>query len=227
MALRILVADDHPAISLAIRSLLQGRMGWLVCGEVTTPDALFRAVATENPDVVVTDYHMPGGQAKDGMRMLGQLRRQYPALRIVVLTMMTNPMILRAISDVPVQGLLLKDSPLDELVQALVQIERGHSYIGKTATRILSEATTRYSYPDERGGINSLSVRETEVLRLYLSGKSVTQIATALSRSVKTISRQKNCAMQKLGASNDRELFDFAARQDLMMPREQAPMPAS
>jgi DNA-binding NarL/FixJ family response regulator len=72
------------------------------------------------------------------------------------------------------------------------------------------------------GIIGSLSVRETEVLRLYLSGKSVTQIATALSRSVKTISRQKNCAMQKLGASNDRELFDFAARQDLMLPQPSA-----
>lgn len=217
MAMRILVADDHPAISLAIRSLLQGRMGWQVCGEATSPDGLFHALARDNPDVLVTDYHMPGGSAKDGLRMLGQMRRLYPTLRVVVLTMMTNPMILRAISDIPVQGLMLKDSPLDELVHALVQIERGQSYMGKTATRILDEAN-RYACPDERGGIHSLSVRETEVLRLYLSGQSVTQIAVALSRSVKTISRQKNCAMQKLGANNDRELFDFAARQDLMMP---------
>ncbi len=222
MALNIVVADDHPAISLAIRSVLQGHAGWQVCADVTTPEALFRAIATCAPDVVVTDYHMPGGQAKDGLRMLGQMRRQHPQMRVVVLTMMTNPLILRAIAEVPVQGILLKDSPLDELVHTLVQVERGQTYIGKSAARILAESSARYPRPEERAGIGSLSVRETEVLRLYLSGKSVTQIATALSRSVKTISRQKNCAMQKLGASNDRELFDFAARQDLMLPQPSA-----
>jgi two-component system capsular synthesis response regulator RcsB len=54
-----------------------------------------------------------------------------------------------------------------------------------------------------------------EVLRLYLTGRSVTEIAATLCRSVKTISRQKNCAMQKLGVNNDRELFECAALQGI------------
>lgn len=217
MALNILVADDHPAISVAIRSLLQGQLGWHVCGEATSADALLQSARRLRPDVIITDYHMPCGEARDGLGMLGQLRRGHPGLRIVVLTMMTNPLILRAIADVPVQGLLLKDSPLEELIHALGQVERGLSYIGRSAARVLAESSARYPCQDDRAGVQSLSVRETEVLRLYLSGKSVTQIASSLSRSVKTISRQKNCAMQKLGAGNDRELFDYAARQDLRL----------
>jgi two-component system capsular synthesis response regulator RcsB len=58
-----------------------------------------------------------------------------------------------------------------------------------------------------------------EVLRLYLTGRTVTEIATTLCRSVKTISRQKNCAMQKLGVTNDRELFECVALQGMVLPR--------
>jgi two-component system capsular synthesis response regulator RcsB len=218
MTLRILVADDHPAIALAIRSLLRSHAGWEVCAEVTTSDALFRALDTERPDILVTDYHMPGGKAKDGLRMLGCLRRGYPSLNVIVLTMITNPLILKSMLDIPVQGLLLKDSPLDELVHAILHIRRGSSYTGKSAARILAESNAHKPYSEDRNGFSSLSVREAEVLRLYLSGRSVTQIADVLSRSVKTVSRQKNCAMQKLGAANDRELFDFAVRQDIVFP---------
>jgi two-component system capsular synthesis response regulator RcsB len=218
MAFKILVADDHPAIALAIRNVLECEMGWEVCDDVTTVDDLIRGIATYQPNVVVTDYHMPGSVAKDGLRMLNSLRRAQPMPSIVVFTMMTNAMILRAMVDLPVQGLLLKDSPLDELVKALRRVERGLRYIGKSAAAILAQARAFYPYSDEGGLKRPLSVRETEVLRLYLTGKSVTQIAGVLSRSVKTISRQKNCAMQKLGATNDRELFDYAARQDLVLP---------
>lgn len=218
MAFKILVADDHPAIALAIRNVLECEIGWEVCDDVTTVDDLVRGIATFQPNVVVTDYHMPGSVTKDGLRMLNSLRRCEPTPAIVVFTMMTNAMILRAMVDLPVQGLLLKDSPLDELVKALRRVQRGLRYIGKSAAAVLAQARAFYPYSDDGRAKRPLSVRETEVLRLYLTGKSVTQIAGVLSRSVKTISRQKNCAMQKLGATNDRELFDFAARQDLVLP---------
>jgi len=218
MALRILVADDHPAIALAIRSLLRGQAGWEVCGDVTTSDALFHAIEAQRPDILVTDYHMPGGKSKDGQGMLGCLQRGHPRLSVIVFTMITNPLILKSIIDIPVHGLLLKDAVLDELLHAIVQIHHGRPYIGKSAARILEEANAQKPLSHQRNGVASLSVRETEVLRLYLSGRSVTQIANVLSRSVKTVSRQKNCAMQKLGATNDRELFDFAARQDIVLP---------
>lgn len=219
MTLRILLADDHPVITAAIRARLQSQTGWEVCGEVISATDLLQQTDLLRPDIVVTDYHMPGPAELDGVRLLTALRRRYPAMAVVVLTMITNPLVLRTILDVRVQGLLLKDSQLAEIVTAIVRAQRGYTYIGKSALRALAPTEVRPMMPIGREGMQRLSARETEVLRLYLTGRTVTEIAATLCRSVKTISRQKNCAMHKLGVGNDRELFECAALQGMVLPQ--------
>jgi two-component system capsular synthesis response regulator RcsB len=189
---------------------------------------LLQAARAFRPDIVVTDYHMPCRNASDGIRLLANLRRHFPALGVVVFTMITNPLVLRAILNAGAHGLLLKDSHLDELVTAIIRVERGLRFIGESAARVLEQSGAHYT--PGRAGALRLSVRESEVMRLYLSGSSVTGIAGQLCRSVKTISRQKNSAMRKLGATNERELFDFAAQQGLVLPQQDdalASMPGS
>jgi two-component system capsular synthesis response regulator RcsB len=228
MPLKILIADDHPAITLAVRSQLRGQTGWEVCGDVRSSSELLQAARAFRPDIVVTDYHMPCRNASDGIRLLANLRRHFPALGVVVFTMITNPLVLRAILNAGAHGLLLKDSHLDELVTAIIRVERGLRFIGESAARVLEQSGAHYT--PGRAGALRLSVRESEVMRLYLSGSSVTGIAGQLCRSVKTISRQKNSAMRKLGATNERELFDFAAQQGLVLPQQDdalASMPGS
>ncbi|CAG2151584.1 response regulator transcription factor [Cupriavidus plantarum] len=217
--LRILLADDHPVITAAIGARLQTQTGWEVCGEVNSATELLHAVDRLAPNVIVTDYHMPGVAALDGARLLLALRRRYPTIAVVVLTMITNPFVLRAILDARVHGLLLKDCPLSEVVVAISRAQRGFTYIGKSALRALAPTDPHTTLPFGRIGTQPLSLREMEVLRLYLTGRTVTEIAATLCRSVKTISRQKNSAMGKLGVGNDRELFECAALQGMVLPR--------
>jgi len=219
MTLRILLADDHPVITAAIRARVQSETGWEVCGEVASATDLQQQVDLLQPDVVVTDYHMPGPAELDGVRLITALRRRYPAMSVVVLTMITNPLVLRTILDARVHGLLLKDCQLSEISTAIARAQRGFTYIGKSALRALAPTDIRTMLPCGRDGEQRLSAREMEVLRLYLTGRTVTEIAATLCRSVKTISRQKNCAMQKLGVTNDRELFECAALQGVILPR--------
>ncbi len=219
MPLRILLADDHPMISAAVGAQLRSQPGWEVCGEVVSASELLEAANTLKPDIVITDYHMPGLTEHDGNRLLGRLRRRHPEVRVVVLTMITNPLMLRSILNTRIHGLLLKDSPLSELVTAIVRVQRGFTYVGKSALNVLAQSDLRGTLTLGRdNSATNLSVRELEVLRLYLAGRSVSEIAITLCRSVKTISRQKNCAMQKLGVSNDRELFECAALQGVLLP---------
>lgn len=219
MALRILLADDHPLVSAAVADRLQTQTGWEICGSVTSATALLNGVESLRPDVVITDYHMPaqGEGNSDGLRLLASLRRRHPSLAVIVLTMITNPLVLRSILDTQVHGLLLKDSPLSELVTVVGRIQRGFHYIGKSALEVLSQADPGSPVAPGQAGAERLSRREMEVLRLYLTGRSVSAIAILLCRSVKTISRQKNCAMQKLGVTNDRELFEFAALNGMLL----------
>ncbi len=219
MTLRIMLADDHPVITAAIRARVQTQTGWEVCGEVASATELLQQVDIVRPDVVITDYHMPGPAELDGARLITALRRRYPAISVIVLTMISNPLVLRTILDVRVHGLLLKDCPLGEIVTAIARAQRGFTYIGKSALRALAPTDLCTMLPVGRDGMQRLSAREMEVLRLYLTGRTVTEIAATLCRSVKTISRQKNCAMHKLGVTNDRELFECAALQGMVLPK--------
>ena len=119
MALRILLADDHPVVSAAVADRLHTQTGWEICGTVTSATALLNSVATLRPDVVVTDYHMPSQQegSGDGLRMLAALRRRHPSLAVTVLTMITNPLVLRSILDTPISPELLPPGKGGEIAQ--------------------------------------------------------------------------------------------------------------
>ena len=203
MALRILIADDHPIVPAGLRGLLHGRPGWEVCGEAASAAELLSATEALRPDIVLTDYHMPAPNAKDGIRLLRALRRCLPqgrhrphhdhqpggAAR--------HPAHRRARTGA-------QDAPPAEMALAIAQVQRGLFYVGRSALRILA-AALGYGEPGEPGlpGLQGLSPREIEVLRLYLNGSSLTDIARASHRSIKTVSSQKLSAMRKLGACND------------------------
>jgi len=146
----------------------------------------------------------------DGMAMIKQLRRKYPNLPIIVLTQVHNLGVLQALMQIGINGLLLKKSVIAELANTVKKVLSGSVYIGDAVRELLNEqGINQYSTPIE------LSLKEIEVVRLLANGMSVTQVASYLNRSVKTISTQKTNAMQKLGLKSDSELFHYAQQQGL------------
>ena len=117
--------------------------------------------------------------------------------------MVSNASVIGAIAGTGVHGLIDKSAGMVEITQAIRAVHQGQTYISATFRKSLLER------PDP-GATTHLSPRETEVLRLFASGMTVSKIAERLSRSVKTISRQKTDAMAKLGLKNDIEINVFA-----------------
>jgi two-component system capsular synthesis response regulator RcsB len=210
--LRVILADDHPVVRGGVRALLEQAGGIGIGAEAATAGELFAALARGDGDLVLTDFSMPGGDAADGLSMLGRLHAHWPELPVVVLTMAGNGSVLRAILDTGVLGLLNKSDALDELAPAIHAAAHGRRYLGGGIRAVL-EASGLHR---DTGGEAMLSRRETEVLRLFASGLTVSQIARRLNRSVKTISRQKTDAMAKLGLHSDLEIYAYARQHDLL-----------
>lgn len=208
---RIILADDHPVVRIGARALIENSGVGDVTAEANNPDELLQALEDQPCDVLVTDFAMPGGQQPDGFAMLGQIRRKYPDLPILMLSMANNLGILRMAVSAGVLGLIDKASSLDELPQALQTVHRGVPYVSKGLKERIAELGSEAVAP----GAKQPSPREGEVLRLLSSGLSVTEIAAQLNRSVTTISRQKGDAMRKLGIGNDAELFEFLRNEGL------------
>ncbi|MGF6775801.1 response regulator [Paraburkholderia sp. GAS334] len=206
--IRVIVADDHPFVVIGVRASLALHEGIEVVGDANGPQSLIRLLEATPCDVLVTDLTMPeaGTPAEDGLRLMRRIRQTWPAIRIIVLTGVTNAAILRSIMTDGVAGVLNKTGSMDELAAAVRTVGYGRPYVSKSILVTLAEAGSEAS---EMTAMPRLSPRETEVLGLFVSGLSISEIARRLDRNVRTVSRQKRDAMVKLGVSNDPGLFAF------------------
>ncbi|AWH37863.1 DNA-binding response regulator [Stenotrophomonas sp. ZAC14D1_NAIMI4_6] len=211
MLTRIAIADDHPLVLFGTRLVIEAEGRHSVVGEAQCAEALLDLLATEDVDLVVTDFSMPGGKRPDGQAMLQALRRNHPRIPVVLVTMITNPTTLNMAMRTGVRGLVYKGSGVDGLRNAVDSVMGGGIYLDSELAPCLQEAGRERT-------LSVLSPKELEVLRLYVSGPSITEIAAQLRRTVSTISRQRISAMRKLGISNDAELFAFAFEEKLGAP---------
>lgn len=206
MPLRVIIADDHPLIRAGVRTLLESDSGLSVVAEADSADKLLALLKDTPADLLITDFSMPGGQAADGLGLIQRLRRDYPSLPIIVLTMLANAGVHGTILESGVRGLIDKSAGMAEISLAIQAVVQGRDYTSTT----FREGLRQSQFDRTTGESARLSPRELEVLRLFASGLTVSEIAERLSRSIKTVSRQKNDAMLKLGLKNDLDIFVYA-----------------
>lgn len=206
MTLRIIIADDHPVVRIGARSVIHDSGVGGVIAEAATAQDLLTHLSNLPCDVLVTDYSMPDSSVPDGFAMISMIRRRYPQLPVLMLSVSSNLAILRMVRDAGVLGLVDKGSSMDELPVAIRTVHRGLPYISHS---LKERVEMTGSSAMVEGESRPLSPREVEVLRLLGKGMTVKEIANMLHRSASTISRQKGDAMLKLGLNSDAELFDY------------------
>jgi two-component system capsular synthesis response regulator RcsB len=208
MKIRLVLADDHPALLSGIKHDLAVVPTLEVVGTAGDSRELVKLLDSTPCDVLITDYAMPGGEYVDGLTLLSHLRRTYPALKIVVFTTIENPAITREMSKLGVHSVLSKAHDTSHLISAVHAVYAGATYF-RSGSREPEDAIPG-SPLAQNPRTQSLSTRETEVIRLFVSGMSVNEIADRLHRTKQTISAQKTRAMRKLGIDRDADLFRFA-----------------
>jgi two-component system capsular synthesis response regulator RcsB len=218
--LRVVVADDHPVILFGAEHALLKFPGMEVVGRARQSTELVKMLQTAPCDVLVTDLAMPGGQYGDGLQLIGYLRRNFPNLPIVVLTMLENAALLKRLSELGVTSVVNKSDDLGHIGLAVQHVSRNLEYMSPSVKASLDALRMN------SGGKTDevmLSKRELEVVRLFVSGMTIKEISEQLNRSIKTISTQKNTAMRKLGIDRDSELFQYAQSNGLLNLSSHAP----
>lgn len=201
---RVMVADDHPAVALGIAQALEKNSTIKVVQTVSNSTELVAALDHQPSDVLLLDYVMPGGKYGDGLALLSFLQRRYPALRIVTITMLDDPTILRALRSLGVNGILSKSDAVSHIVGAVHAAYAGAHYQSPFIKSLLQDDA------DAKPFVQRLTPREIEVIRLFCAGNTVNAIAQQLHRSKQTISSQKASAMKKLGLTRDIDLLRYA-----------------
>lgn len=196
MATRVIIADDHPVFLLGLRAVLAAMPeNYQVVGEAYDVESLFTLLMSHQVDLLITDFSMPGEEMGDGMRMISRVCEQYPALPIVVITMIRDQRLLSLLAGYRVRAVLNKNSLSSELAIGLAGGEGDEPYFSEMFRGMPIG--------------QSLSGKELEVMKLLGQGLSVNDIAARLFRTKQTISAQKISAMRKLNLANDSELYRF------------------
>lgn len=204
--LKVVIADDHPIVLLGVRELMERDERFEVVGEAVCSKGLIELLEQQPVDIVITDYNMPGDSPYgDGLKLVEYLKRNFPTLQILILTMISNQLILTRLHELGVVGVIQKNQLHDEIQLALKAIYENSTYRSLDAASIsVLESNTVIN-----DRISTLSPKEFEILRLFVAGKSVSDIARSQNRSSKTISAQKISAMRKLEVQSDQELLTY------------------
>ena len=212
---RVILADDHTLVRAGVRRILEAHPGFTVVGEAADGDAALAAVRELEADVLVLDLTMPG---RDGFDVLRHSKTLRPKLKVLVLTMHSNPeYVARAVQD-GADGYLLKDSAVQDLVAAIEAVQANRAYYSPPVQRALTELLRAHSAPPR--AVDLLTEREREVLRAVAAGLSTKEIAARFDISTRTVETHRANLMRKLGLKSVALLTQFAIREGLMDPRE-------
>ncbi|MFK5915485.1 MAG: response regulator transcription factor [Woeseiaceae bacterium] len=214
--IKIILADDHCLVRTGLSRLLNDEKNISVLAAAKNGLEAIELVKEHSPDVAILDINMPG---LDGIKTTEILRRDYPQLKIIIVSMHSDELFPQRLIKAGANAYLTKDTSIKEISFAISEVMNSKTYICNEVAQKLALVNTgkRQNSP-----FSLLSKRELEVLSLITKGLNVSDISEKLSLSPKTVSTYRTRLFDKLSVKNDIELAKLAMQHGFM---EESPLP--
>ncbi len=210
--IRVVLADDHGLVRAGIRSLLAGFAGIEVVGEAADGQGAIDRVAESSPDVLLIDIAMQG---MNGLTATAEIKREHPAVRVVVLSMHADAEYVIQALKAGAVGYLIKDAAPVELELALQAVMRGENWLSPSVSRQVVDGYVARLNGDGPAQ-DALTARQREILRRLAEGQGAKQIAFDLGISAKTVESHRAQIMERLGIHDVPGLTRYAIRTGLV-----------
>ncbi|WP_073521747.1 response regulator transcription factor [Pseudomonas fluorescens] len=214
--IRVGVLDEQEIVHYGVRAYFAGLPDIAVAGSYFRSSGVLHAIEAGGIDLLLMDY---APKCQDSLDFIRYLNIQYSKLRVLVFLAVPCTATVTMLLDAGVHGIVCKCQPLEDCVQAIRLLASGRHYDcpGMSVAPSVSPPVLTGTADVEAVllSLPALSLREREVLRLCISGLTVTCIAELFGRSLKTVSTQKQSAYRKLGLRGDMDLFRRLARYEV------------
>lgn len=206
---RILIADDHEVVRVAVRQILEAQPNWRVVAEAGDgKEAVTKATETK-PDVCIVDYALP---VLNGLEVARQVRARVPNAELLIFTMHDNEQLLSELIGAGARGYVLKSDARSHLVEAVASVASHRPYFTKKYSDALAGAQAANKV------VSVLTARERSVVRLIAEGHTSKHVARALNISLKTVETHRAAIMRKLGVTSTAEVVRYAVRNNIVEP---------
>jgi two-component system response regulator NreC len=215
--IRILLVDDHAVVRAGLRMLLAADVELEIAGEAENGAAGVRLARELAPDVVLMDISMPD---MNGIEATRRIKEACPDVAVLALTMHEDDQYFFEMLAAGASGYVPKRAAPNDLISAIHAVRGGGMFLFPSLARLLVNdylhQRADHTGGSPRGGFDTLTDREREVLALIAQGRSNQEIADALVISIKTVNRHRENIMAKLNLHSRVELVRYAIEKGLI-----------
>ena len=204
MKTSIFIVDDHYMVIEGIRSLLQNEKGIEWMGHATNAASCLGFLKNQQPDIILMDINLPD---MSGIDLCKEVRQKFPSVFVLGLSTFNQQAFIRNMIDNGASGYVLKNADKEELLEAIVAVQQGKTFLSHEAN---------LSLRDKEDKMPPISRREKEVLLLIAEGLTNNEIADKLFISVPTVNTHRKSLLEKLEAKNTAILIGRATKQGLI-----------
>lgn len=207
--IKILTVDDHYLFSAGLTAIIQMQPDLEVCGMAGSVEEAVEAAPRLQPDIILMDFNLPDGSGADATR---KILLEYPAAKVVFLSMSEQEEDVIAAIRSGARGYLLKNTNPAELVDALRRVQAGESAISSSMTLILMKELAQQTDPEPAHDprLDLLTPREKEIVAELALGKSNLEIASALVISENTVKYHIHSILNKLELADRKQIAKLA-----------------
>ncbi|MFP4024012.1 MAG: response regulator [Thiohalospira sp.] len=207
--IKILIADDHTIVRKGLVQILEDAKDITVTGEARNAAEVLYQISEHSFDAIVLDINMPG---RSGLDIMKEIKTYHPSLPVLMLSMFPEEQYAIRVIKAGAAGYLTKESAPEELIKAIRIVAGGKKYISISLAEQLAD---HFDQSIEKPSIEKLSDREYETMLKIASGKSLTQISSELSISVKTVSTYRRRILNKLNLNSNIEITQVVLKNNL------------
>jgi two-component system response regulator NreC len=210
MNIRIAIADDHPLVSQGLKSLIEDQSDISLVGIAENGVELLNILKLMPVDIALVDIDMP---IKNGIETTKDITLNFPATRVIILTMHDEKAMIKQLMELGAFGYLLKNCGQVELLLAIRNVAAGKKHFSGDVTMAL---LTDDPIPGDSPELKELTTREIEILTLIATGQSNKEIGDKLFISHRTVDTHRTNLMKKLDVHNIAGLIRIAYRNNLI-----------
>jgi DNA-binding NarL/FixJ family response regulator len=208
--IRVLVADDHPIVRRGLAQMLDADAQITVLAEAEDGEKALRLAEERRPDIILLDINLPG---KDGFDVAAEIARKKLPVKVIFLTIHDEEELFNEAMDLGAHGYLLKESAIEDIIDAVKKVAAGHTYISSAITsHLVNRRRSAQQLAEASPGLAGLTAAERRILKMIAEHLTSKEIADQLCINYRTVENHRTNICRKLDIHGNNALLRFALR---------------